>query len=38
MPVRGFYTGGKGYLVESDTEVFHTSGHSLRMQYVGTKK
>jgi hypothetical protein len=38
MPVRGFYTGGNGYRVDLDTEVFHTSGHSLRVQYAGTGK
>lgn len=29
---RGFYTGGKGYVVELDTQVFHNGKQSLRMK------
>jgi len=31
---RGFYTGGNGYRVELDTEVFHSGKQSLRMRRV----
>jgi len=31
----GFYTGGTGYQVEIDSEVFHAGKQSLRMQYAG---
>lgn len=31
---RGFYTGGNGYAVELDSQVFHTGKQSLRMKRV----
>jgi erythromycin esterase-like protein len=34
----GFYTGGNGYQVQPDNEVFHSGKQSLRMKYVGAPK
>jgi hypothetical protein len=33
-PVRGFYTGGAGYRVTTDTAVFHSGKASLRMSHA----
>jgi len=33
--VKGFYTGGNGYRVEPDKEVFQNGKQSLRMKYTG---
>jgi erythromycin esterase-like protein len=31
----GFYTGGQGYRVQPDTEVFHSGKQGLRMKFMG---
>jgi erythromycin esterase-like protein len=33
-PAKGFYTGGQGYRVQPDTEVFHSGKQSLRMSHA----
>jgi hypothetical protein len=34
---RGFYTGGNGYQVQLDSEVFHSGKQSLRIRHVATE-
>jgi erythromycin esterase-like protein len=35
---KGFYTGGNGYQVRPDSEVFHSGKQSMRMKYAGAPK
>lgn len=34
---KGLYTGGKGYQVQLDNQIFHSGKQSLRMKYLGTQ-